>query len=234
MPNELDRVCQDVALQVAEALRVLGVEEVIQALRQDHGTHVLDVEELAVQEAELIEQLEDWLVGRPLIRHLVGLTDHRCEGCQILFCRAALSLLEHAAQDEIDAGQVEGHDNLLFVVDFLEVAHELEDGLEEVPVFASVLAQARRELAQTLMELLAAASRRALLRGVSLRAADQDALVELLDPGLAPTMVMAGCLDDLRGQLGNERALTDQQEGQELKHTVLVSHLLHEDARVEE
>lgn len=71
VPDELDRVGEHVVLQVAQALEVFLLKEVIQALRQHHCEHVLNVEVFRVQKAEFVEQLEVGLVRCSFVRDVV-------------------------------------------------------------------------------------------------------------------------------------------------------------------
>ena len=56
--DELDAVGYDVALQITKARPVFLVKVVIQALRQHHCKHVLNVEKFSIEEAKLVDQLK--------------------------------------------------------------------------------------------------------------------------------------------------------------------------------
>lgn len=74
---------------------------------------------------------------------------HSCEGCQVLPRRADLPVLQHATQNEVQARQMKRHDNLLFIEDFIEVAHVVEDRLKKVAILGSILVYTGCEVLET-------------------------------------------------------------------------------------
>lgn len=93
MPDELNWVGKNVTLELLKTGGVLFIEEIVEWLRQHHSEHVLDVEKVAIEQAELVEKLENSLGTWAFVRDVFLMTNRFSKYSKIFLCSALLTVL---------------------------------------------------------------------------------------------------------------------------------------------